>query len=561
MVNSFAIGVDYGTNSVRALVVDVATGEEVATEVYEYRRGEAGILLEKSDPNVARQSPADYVDGFFASVGGAINRAKGNSAFSADRVVGIGVDTTGSTPLPVDANGLPLAFKDEFKNDPAAQAWLWKDHTSYAAAQEITRAASMGGYPYLAKCGGAYSSEWYWSKILHCMRTAPRVAAAASSWVELADFVPAYVTGNLAPARLVRGICAAGHKAMYHSNWGGLPSASFLDSLQPGLSRFRYESIPVCADHQAGNLSPEAADQVGLPPGIPVAAGAFDAHMGAVGAGIETGTLVKIIGTSTCDCMVAPLSDNLPDIPGLCGIVPESILPGMYGLEAGQSAVGDIFNWFAEHLSPGEFGNGAEAHQRLSAAAAKLRPGQSGLIALDWNNGNRTVLVDPLLTGLLIGQTLHTTAPEVYRALVESTAFGALTIINRLEEYGVKVDQVVNCGGIAEKSSFVMQIYADVCQRPMKISRSPQTCALGAAIFGSVVGGAYPSVRSAQARMTGVKPVKFMPNLEHATTYNRLYKVYQRLHDAFGGVTDKSSLADSMKSLIAIRNETRQTQA
>ena len=561
MVNSFAIGVDYGTNSVRALVVDAATGEEVATEVYDYRRGEAGILLDESDPNVARQSPADYVDGFFASVGGAINRAKSKSAFSADRVVGIGVDTTGSTPIPVDANGLPLALHDEFNNDLAAQAWLWKDHTSHAEAQEITRAASSGGYPYLAKCGGVYSSEWYWSKILHCMRTAPRIAEAAASWIELADFMPAYVTGNLAPSQLVRGVCAAGHKAMYHPDWNGLPSAEFLESLQPGLSRFRYESVPVCADHKAGHLTPEVANRVGLRTGIPVAAGAFDAHMGAVGAGIETGTLVKIIGTSTCDCMVAPLSDNLPDIPGLCGIVPESILPGMFGLEAGQSAVGDIFNWFVKYLTPGEFGNDSIAHQRLSAEAAKLRPGQSGLVALDWNNGNRTVLVDSLLTGLLIGQTLHTTAPEIYRALVESTAFGALTIINRLEEYGVKVAQVINCGGIAEKNDFVMQIYADICQRPMKISRSPQTCALGAAIFGSVVGGAHASVPQAQAKMTGVKPLTYVPNVAHATAYNRLYKVYRQLHDSFGGVTNDGSLGDAMKTLIAIRSEARQLKA
>jgi L-ribulokinase len=393
---------------------------------------------------------------------------------------------------------------------------------------------------------------------LHCVRTAPRVAQSAASWVELSDFVPAYITGNLAPARVVRSICAAGHKAMYHPEWHGLPSAEFLDSLQKGLSRFRYESRAVCADQKAGSLSPETAGKVGLRPGIPVAAGAFDAHMGAVGSGIQPGVLVKIIGTSTCDCMVAPLANKLPDVPGLCGIVPESILPGMYGLEAGQSAVGDIFNWFVKQLTPGEYGTGSTAHERLSAEAARLRPGQSGLVALDWNNGNRTVLVDPLLTGLLIGQTLHTTAAEIYRALVESTAFGALTIINRLEEYGVKVDQVVNCGGIAEKNDFVMQIYADICQRPMRISRSAQTCALGAAIFGSVVGGAHASVSEAQARMTGVKSKKFEPNVKHAATYQQLYKIYRQLHDAFGGITKPGSLGDAMKALIAIRSEVRQ---
>jgi L-ribulokinase len=561
MANSYSIGVDFGTNSVRALVVDVATGEEIATEVYDYRRGEAGILLDETDPNVARQSPVDYVDGFYACVSGAITKAKANSDFSADRVVGIGVDTTGSTPLPVDADGVPLAFRQEFVDDLAAQAWLWKDHSSHAEAQEITHSAKTGGYPYLAKCGGVYSSEWYWSKILHCARTAPRVAEATASWVELADFIPAYITGNLAPARLVRDICAAGHKAMYHPEWGGLPSAEFLESLHKGLSRFRYETRAVCADQTAGHLSREVADKVGLRPGIPVAAGAFDAHMGAVGAGVAPGTLVKIIGTSTCDCMVAPLASEFPEIPGLCGIVPESILPGMYGLEAGQSAVGDIFNWFVKNLTPGEYGNDADAHRRLSDEAAKLRPGQSGLVALDWNNGNRTVLVDPLLTGMLVGQTLHTTAAEVYRALVESTAFGALVIINRLEEYGVKVDQVINCGGIAEKNDFVMQIYADICQRPMKISRSAQTCALGAAIFGSVVGGAHASVAEAQAKMTGVKPTIYAPNPRHAAIYDRLYKVYRQLHDAFGGVVKASSLGEVMKTLIAIRSEARQTQS
>jgi len=559
MASSYAIGVDYGTNSVRALVVDVGTGEEIATDVYDYQRGEAGILMD-GDPNTARQSPADYVEGFFASVSGAIGRAKAISSFSTDRVVGIGVDTTGSTPLPVDANGVPLAFQKEFADDLAAQAWLWKDHTSHAEAREITEAARSGGYPYLAKCGGVYSSEWYWSKILHCMRTAPHVADAAASWVELADFVPAYITGNLAPSRIVRDVCAAGHKAMYHPQWDGLPSAEFLESLHQGLSRFRYESKPVCADQKAGDLSAEVANRVALREGIPVAAGALDAHMGAVGAGIKSGTLVKIIGTSTCDCMVAPLASRLPDVPGLCGIVPESILPGMYGLEAGQSAVGDIFNWFVKQLAPGEYSNDAAAHQRLSAEASKIRPGQSGLIALDWNNGNRTILVDPLLTGLLIGQTLRTTAAEMYRALVESTAFGALTIINRLEEYGVKVDEVVNCGGIAEKSDFVMQIYADICQRPMKVSRSAQTCALGAAIFGSVVGGAHASVPEAQAKMTGVKRKTYVPNAKHRSTYDRLYKVYRQLHDAFGGVARTSSLGDVMKQLIAIRSEARQGQ-
>jgi len=557
VADKFAIGVDYGTNSVRALVVNTATGAEIGTAVYDYPSGDAGILLDPRDPNVARQNPADYIEGFVVSVKKAVEQAKGVAGFSPEAVVGIGVDTTGSTPIPVDAAGVALACKSEFKDNPAAHAWLWKDHTSYAEAEEISRKARERGEPYLAKCGGVYSSEWYWSKITHCMRTAPEVSAAAASWVELADYVPAYVTGNPAPDKLARCICAAGHKAMYHESWNGLPSAEFLDAVEPGLSRFRYTTKAVPSDRKAGNLTAEIAAKVGLSAGIPVAVGAFDAHHGAVGAGAGDGTLVKIMGTSTCDCLASPLENALPDIPGLCGIVPESILPGCYGLEAGQSAVGDIFNWFVRRLTPASYGEGGEAHVRLTEEAANLRPGATGLVALDWNNGNRTILVDPLLTGLLIGQTLHTTAAEVYRALIEATAFGALTIIKRVEEYGVPVKEVVNCGGIAEKNAFVMQVYADVCNRPMKVSRSAQTCALGAAIFGAVVGGAHASAVGAQKAMTGVKEKVYHPIPENAAVYAELYKVYRALHDAFGTKEGGGSLHHVMKDLIAIRERAR----
>ena len=557
MATKYSIGVDYGTNSVRALVVDVATGEEIATHVFDFPSGEAGILLEPRDPNLARQNPADYIEGFKVAVRGAVEAARQVASFDPTNVVGLGIDTTGSTPIPVDRQGVALGLKEEFRDNLAAQAWLWKDHTSYAEAEELTRKARERGEPYLAKCGGTYSSEWYWSKILHCLRTAPDVAAATYSWVECADYIPAYVTGNTNPDTLQRGICAAGHKAMYSETWGGLPSAEFLDAVEPGLSRFRYTTIAVPSNHKAGDLTEEIANQVGLPAGIPVSVGAFDAHMGAVGAGAGDGILVKIMGTSTCDCLPSPMTKELPDIPGMCGIVPESIIPGMYGLEAGQSAVGDIFNWFVKQLTPGHYGTGAEAHIALTAEAEKLLPGESGLVALDWNNGNRTILVDPLLTGLLVGQTLHTSAAEIYRALIEATAFGALTIIRRVEEYGVAVDQVVNCGGIAEKNPLVMQIYADVCNRPMKISRSAQTCALGAAIFGAVVGGAHTTVEAAQQVMTGVKETVYEPNPANVATSERLYKIYRTLHDAFGTSEFSGSLSGIMKDLIAIRDEAR----
>jgi len=556
----FAVGVDYGTNSVRALIVDVSDGSEVATHVYNYPSGDAGILLDAGDPNLARQNPADYIQGFYESVAGAIDAATRQRGFAADRIVGIGVDTTGSTPIPVDRQGMPLALQPAWSKNLAAHAWLWKDHTSYAEAEEITQRAARHKDGYLKKCGGSYSSEWYWSKILHCKRVAPKVFAAAYAWVELADFIPGFITGNLDPDTMPRGICAAGHKAMYHEQWGGLPSRAFLKSLDPDLPavRDRYATPAVCADRVAGQLTAEIGKRVGLPAGIPVAAGAFDAHMGAVGAGIKPGTLVKIIGTSTCDMMVAPLSRELPDIPGLCGIVPGSIIPGMYGLEAGQSAVGDIFNWFVKYLTPGDYTAKGDPHGNLTKVAEQLKPGESGLLALDWNNGNRTILVDARLTGLLVGQTLHTSAPEVYRALVEATAFGALTIINRLEEYGVQVKEVVNCGGIAEKNPFVMQIYADVTGRPMKISRSAQTCALGAAIFGAVAGRAYTSVEQAQRKMTGTKPVYYRPNRASVAVYKRLYDLYRALHDAFGTSNYGGKLDQVMKELIAMRQQVRQ---
>ena len=555
----FAIGVDYGTNSVRALVVDVADGRELADHVFDYPSGEAGILLDPKDPLVARQHPGDYIDGFIAAVREAVKKAGRDDSFQADRVIGLGVDTTGSTPLPVDRDGMPLGMQEQFRGNLAAQAWLWKDHTSHAEAAEITQKASQHPDKYLDKCGGTYSSEWYWSKILRCKRSAPEVFDAAYSWVELADFVPGYVTGKLEPATMTRCVCAAGHKAMYHRDWNGLPSKDFLASLDPALAplRDRYAAEAVASDQKVGGLTPDIAERVGLPAGLPVAAGAFDAHTGAVGSGCKPGTLVKIMGTSTCDISVWPGDADLADIPGLCGIVPGSVIPGMYGLEAGQSAVGDIFNWFVNRMVPAKYGSGGDAHVALTKEADGLAPGASGLLALDWNNGNRTVLVDPLLSGLMLGQTLHTTAAEVYRALIEATAYGARTIIDRFEQYGVKIEEVVNCGGIAEKNPMVMQIYADVCNRPMKISRSAQTCALGSAIFGAVVGGAYDSAGDASAKMTGTKPTVYEPIAENVAVYEKLYQLYHRLHDAFGLADHQASLGDVMKQLIAIRDQAR----
>jgi L-ribulokinase len=444
----------------------------------------------------------------------------------------------------------------EFARNPNAMAWLWKDHTGVAEAAEITQMARLRRPQYLAKCGGTYSSEWFFSKILHAIRTDEKVAKAAYSWVEIADWIPAMLTGTESPASVKVGVCAAGHKAMYNDAWGGYPDAEFLGQFHPRLAELRPH-LPSCAftiNESAGGLTTEWAAKTGLRAGIPVAVGAFDAHLGGVGAGIAPGTLVKIIGTSTCDMMVVPNDQPLADIPGLCGIVNGSILPGYFGLEAGQSAVGDIFNWFVNYIKAG-------SHEQLTRQAAKLKPGESGLLALDWNNGNRTILVDQRLTGLLLGQTLYTTPAEIYRALVEATAFGALTIIYRFEVYGVKVEQVINCGGIAEKNPLVMQIYADVTGRPMKVSRSPQTCALGAAIAGAVVAGrkvgGYDHYADAQKAMTGLKTKVYRPNAKAHAVYEQLYALYRQLHDCFGTSTWKGDCSNVMKRLIEIRGEAR----
>jgi len=560
-MKKYSIGLDFGTNSVRTLIVDVATGAEMATSVFDYERGEGGVVVDKKDPNLARQHPADYLKGLEFSVKSALAAAAESDEFAPDRVIGIGVDTTGSTPLPVDADGVPLALKEEFAANPDAMAWLWKDHTGHAEAEEITSCAATDRPEYLAKCGGTYSSEWFWSKILRCCRVAPDLFGAAHTWVEIADWIPAVLTDTTHPDMLRRGICAAGHKAMFHASWGGYPDAGFLGGIEGGLERVR-RTLPDRSYHvaeAAGALTAEWAARLGLSAGIPVATGAFDAHLGAVGSGIRDGVLVKIIGTSTCDMAVKPLDADLPDIPGLCGIVPESILPGFHGLEAGQSAVGDIFNWFVNRVAPGGAESGS--HEALTRGAERLLPGESGLLCLDWHNGNRTVLVDQRLTGLLAGMTLHTTPAEIYRALVEATAFGARVIVERFEEYGVAIDRVVNCGGISAKNPMVMQIYADVMNRPLEISRSTQTCALGAAMAGAVVAGSaaggHEDFAAATAAMTGVLDETFQPEPTSAAVYDRLYKLYRRVHDVFGTKDRAENQFGVMKELLALRDEVR----
>ncbi len=552
----YSLGIDYGTNSCRSLLIDLDNGAEVGSTVFNYPSGEMGILLDPKDPHVARQNPQDYLDGLEAVVRGALQQAQANvTGFDPAQVIGIGIDTTGSTPIPVNKEGTPLGLLPEFKDNLNAMVWLWKDHTGYAEAAEITQLAHELRPNIIAKCGGIYSSEWWWSKILRLRRVDAKVFEAAFSFVEHCDWIPAVLTGNTDPLTLKRGVCSAGHKAMFSTEWGGLPDKEFLARLDPALAdlRDRLYSVAHTADVKAGSLCAEWSLRLGLREGIAISVGAFDAHMGAVGAGIKEGTLVKILGTSTCDLMIAPTSKPLADIPGVCGIVNGSVLPGYYGIEAGQSAVGDIFLWFVNHLVPDSYGTTVgEKFVNMEKAMIGKKPGSTGLLALDWNNGNRTVLVDVRLTGLLLGQTLHTEAHEIYRAYIEATAFGALTIIKRVEEYGVKIEEVINTGGLSIKNATLMQCYADIIGKPMKVSQSEQTCALGAAIFGAAAAGAG-DIHTLQSQVTATREKVYYPIPENQAVYAELYSLYRTLHDAFGTTEWSGKINHVMKQLLDIR--------
>jgi L-ribulokinase len=462
--------------------------------------------------------------------------------------------------MPVDATCTPLALHDEFAGNPNALAWLWKDHTSRAEAQEITAAAHASRPDYTKFCGGTYSSEWFFAKVLHLARTDPKVFRAAASFVEHCDWMPAVLGGITDPAAVKRSVCAAGHKAMFNkAAWGGLPPQRFwskVDGRLKGLIGKLYSEAHT-SDTPAAYLDKEWARALGLRAGIPIGVGAFDAHLGGVGSGIRPGVLVKILGTSTCDMMVVPESEDPGFIPGLCGIVNGSILPHHFGIEAGQSAVGDIFNWVVKQLVPRDVAReaGKNIHGWLIERGLEMKPGGTGLLVLDWHNGNRTVLVDQNLTGQVTGLTLGTRVEELYRACIEGTAFGARVILERLKEYGLPVRSVVNCGGLAEKNPLLMQIYADVLQVPMKISRSAQTCALGAAMSGAVVGKAHRGFKAAQKAMGGLRDEIYRPKKANVRVYERLFGLYKRLHDGFGTLKCKDNYSDVMKELLQIRAE------
>ncbi len=542
---SFALGIDLGTGAARAAIVDCASGVMIGLGWADYASGNGGVLYDPARPLLARQHPGDYALAIERAVASA--RAAAQDAmpgFDPAMIIGIGVDATASTPIPVDNRLQPLAFDPAFAGDLDAMGWLWKDHGSHAEADEITALLNAHDPERLARVGNAYSSEWYWAKLLHCARAAPKVFAAAATWVELSDLIPAWICGITDVSQLVRNVGAAGHKGLYVASGGGWPAIDVLRHLDPGLS------VPAGrvaeAGSVAGRLDPAIADRLGLAPGTPVSAGGIDAHVGAIGAGVRPGRLVKIMGTSSCDITVGVREQGLPAIPGISGVVTGSVLPGHDGLEAGQAAIGDLYGWAA--------GLG-EGHAELSAAAAALAPGEPGLVALDWNNGNRCVLGDTRLTGLILGQTLRTTPADIYRTMIEATGFGARKIIDRIEQGGVAIDDVVMCGGVAERNPLVPRIFADILERPIGLAASTETCALGAAILGAVCGGAHPDVPTAQVAMVPPVATHFTPDPAAADAYRRIGAIYDQLHDAFG----TGALATVMPALGCLRDSVRST--
>ena len=556
-MSKYVIGLDYGSDSARAIVVDAATGRQLASSVKYYPRWKAGKYCDPA-ANQYRQHPLDYIEVFESSVREALAACP---AGTAEQVVGIAFDTTGSTPAFTDESGTPLALLPEFAENPNAMFVLWKDHTAVKEAAEVNDLARRWHTDYTSYEGGIYSSEWFWAKALHILREDPQVRAKAYSIVEYCDWLPALITGVKHSRDIVRSRCAGGHKAMWHESWGGLPDEEFLTTLDPLLAGFRSRLFDKTetADKPVGTLSPEWAERLGLSTDVVVAGGAFDCHMGAVGANIAPYTFVRVIGTSTCDVMVVPyeeIGDKL--IRGICGQVDGSVIPGMIGLEAGQSSFGDVYAWFKrvleyplrEILAKSEIIDEATKEKliaetadqiipRLTAEAEKLPVDENALLATDWLNGRRTPDANQLLKGTLTGITLGSDAPRIFRALVEATAFGSRAIIERFRSEGVRIDHVIGIGGIALKSPFVMQTLSDVLDMPIKVCRTDQSCALGAAMFAATAAGLYPTVEAAQAAMNSGYAAEYRPNANNAVKYQKIYEKYCNL----GAFTEKELFA------------------
>lgn len=543
----YVIGLDYGSDSARAVIIEAETGKEMASSVKYYPRWMAGKYCDPAI-NQYRQHPLDYVEVMEFIIRDSLSKCP---AGTADKVVGIAFDTTGSTPVFTDENGTPLALLPEFAENPNAMFVLWKDHTAVGEAEEINKLAASWNTDYTAYEGGIYSSEWFWAKALHVLRSDEKVRKAAYSIVEHCDWMPALVTGDTKPEKMYRSRCASGHKAMWLDQWDGLPSEEFLTALDPVLAGFRgrlyRETCP--SDKKAGNLTPEWAERLGLTTNVAVAVGAFDAHMGAVGAEVQPGALVRIIGTSTCDIMVSSyeeMQDKL--IPGICGQVDGSVIPGMVGLEAGQSAFGDIYAWFkrvvawpVENILAKSTLIDDETKEKLiaetldkiipslSEEAVKIPVSESTVLATDWMNGRRTPDANQLLKGTITGLTLGSSAPLIFRALVEATAYGSKAIVDRFIENGVEIKEIIGIGGISLKSPFVMQTMADVLNMPIKVAKAEQACALGASMFAAVAAGVYVRIEDAQAAMGMGFTHEYLPDAQKHQVYSKLYEKYLKL--------------------------------
>ncbi|MDG6100052.1 ribulokinase [Alteromonas sp. ZYF713] len=549
-MSRYTLGLDYGSDSVRALLVDVTTGEELASHMVNYPRWAQGRYCEPAKDQY-RQHPQDYVDSLVEVVNALWSKVP---AGTADKVVGMSFDTTGSTPVAINAEGVPLALTEEFKENPNAMFVLWKDHTSLKEAGEITRAANNNDVNYLAYMGGIYSSEWYWAKALHIFRQDPAVKAATYSWVEHCDWMTALMCGTTHPSQLQMGRCATGHKLMWNEAWNGFPPNDFFTSVDPLLDGLVDTLNPATqtSDQAAGELTAEWSEKLGLPAGIKVGYGAFDCHMGAVAANVREGVLTKVMGTSTCDITVTSYETiGETCVRGICGQVDGSVIPGLVGLEAGQSAFGDLYAWFknlvlwpTNNLLHELVESGADelvdkieslTLQRLSAAAANLPVSAKDITALDWVNGRRTPDADQTVSMALTGIKMGADAPQLFKALVEATAFGARAITERFREEGVPINSVVVIGGISKKSDYVMQTCADVWNCPIDVLESEQSCALGAAIMAAVAAGEYPTVAEAQQVMASPVCKQYLPDASKVGIYDELYQNYQTLGDYVSG--------------------------
>ena len=537
MKSTYTIGVDYGTDSVRALVVNTQTGENVGTSVHYYKRWKQGLYCNPSTSQF-RQHPLDYIEGLESAVNGALENL---STEIKENVVGISIDTTGSTPVAVDENGTPLAMLPEFAENPNGMFILWKDHTANAEAEEINRLARSWSVDFTKYVGGIYSSEWYWAKILRTLRVDKSIREKAFSWVEHCDWISAVLIGDTNPLTMKRSRCAAGHKAMWHEEFEGLPSEDFFKKLDPLLAglRDRLFRNTYTSNESMGKISAEWAMKLGLSDDVTIGVGAFDCHMGAVGAEIEPYDFVRVMGTSTCDMLIAPTEEiGHLLIKGICGQVDGSIIPNMLGMEAGQSAYGDYYAWFQSVITePVRELLGEKAAEELSqklipylSEKASLLPiSENDPVATDWINGRRTPDANHELKAALMGLNLGTDAIKIFKMIVEATTFGSKAIVDRFIDEGVPIKQVIAIGGVAKKSPFVMQTLSDVLNMPIKVASSDQACALGAAMNASVAAGVYSNLQDAQKAMGSGFDARYKPRAVYVEVYQKLYEKYQSL--------------------------------